>query len=321
MEVSPHGYRKRQQHRNKIPNQRYQQQEEEESSDTASMISKEDISSFGGCGFAPPSMPSRLPVTIQEWFEQNDIKPPPDSVPGNIYRFWGLGLSTGGCIGPAALFFIIVIQIIAPILILYWAVWSLKDQQVKFGLGDWKYVAWSQNSGLSHIGQRYLGLFFLFCFVANAYKTIQKEKEAWVKVKTITVHFPQWDYCTFWLEMGPIVNSLVLLICCVDMLFLMARSDDPKELVFDSLGLLFLSNLDDVDNGGLNFLTQQLWPAEALGALWLPQGVTTPPGVMWDKPLSSPACAHQITEMILGIFVVLIPFLYCFLEGLELRSS
>ena len=58
--------------------------------------------------------------------------------------------------------------------------------------------------------------------------------------------------------MGTLLNSSVVIWCCLSSFFVIGASLTPQQLVFDSLALFFLFTLDDI--GSLGFIAKDDWP-------------------------------------------------------------
>merc|ERR1712087_460735 len=82
-----------------------------------------------------------------------------------------------------------------------------------------------------------------------------------------------------WLWVGAFINVWALISCSVCMLFcfILAGSDKgPKDIIFDSLGLTFLYNLDDIASD-LDFLDEK-WDEDMMGDIY--GGLADAPGIM-----------------------------------------
>mmetsp|Transcript_134474 Transcript_134474/g.335437 ORF Transcript_134474/g.335437 Transcript_134474/m.335437 type:complete len:404 (-) Transcript_134474:54-1265(-) len=67
-----------------------------------------------------------------------------------------------------------------------------------------------------------------------------------------------------WLYADSYINGFTMILCCVGSLLCMAAAESVKDVVFDSVGLLFLFSLDDIASE-LGFLTSEDWPSRELG--------------------------------------------------------
>merc|ERR1712151_911095 len=69
------------------------------------------------------------------------------------------------------------------------------------------------------------------------------------------------------LHVGAMINCWVILWCCIDCCFVVGAAQSPDSVLFNSLGLLFLFNLDDV-GGTLSFVEEDDWPADRIGWIY-----------------------------------------------------
>ncbi|CAK0869620.1 unnamed protein product [Prorocentrum cordatum] len=93
-----------------------------------------------------------------------------------------------------------------------------------------------------------------------------------------------------WLYFGAFTNLWVIFSCVIDSYFVIGGSLSPKEIIMDSLGLLFLFNLDDT-SGDVQFVSGDAWPGDRL--VWVHDKVVVvdyqPAAGMveWDHALRS----------------------------------
>lgn len=69
---------------------------------------------------------------------------------------------------------------------------------------------------------------------------------------------------TFWMSANAFVQCGCVLLSQVLTVFVFWSAETPKDIVFDSLGLLFLSRLDDI-GGDLGLIQESEWPSDSLG--------------------------------------------------------
>merc|ERR1712157_601813 len=63
----------------------------------------------------------------------------------------------------------------------------------------------------------------------------------------------------YFLGVGAFINCWIVMWTCLDMFVVVGASKTPQDLLLDSLGLLFLYNLDDI-GGELGFVNEDDWP-------------------------------------------------------------
>ena len=69
---------------------------------------------------------------------------------------------------------------------------------------------------------------------------------------------------TFWMSANAFVQCGCVLLSQVLTVCVFWSAETPKDIVFDSLGLLFLSRLDDI-GGDLGLIQESEWPSDSLG--------------------------------------------------------
>lgn len=209
-----------------------------------------------------------------------------DMVAGNIYRigaFKGL-MNTGSarrkerrCAGVANMLgcgLVCLVQVLGPFLILVstingvgreyttqydWSQWQFvnPDSDIEY-LSDWKHIATT----------KLLGLCFLELFILSVLSSSHKEWEAMTEVwdifQYLKDHTPKYEVTgNFYLFLDCFVNNWVVILCTLDAYIIIGSSRTPSELVLDSIGLLFLANLDDL--GAMGFVDEGDWPGHKLG--------------------------------------------------------
>jgi len=70
-----------------------------------------------------------------------------------------------------------------------------------------------------------------------------------------------------WLRFGAVVNCYVIVMCSLDMVLLFWLAEGPKDIVFDSLSLLFLFTLDN-SSSDLNVISCANWDDEVIGTFY-----------------------------------------------------
>jgi hypothetical protein len=143
------------------------------------------------------------------------------------------------------------------------------------GLTRWRYVPGSMEDGITNLFGKMLGLLFLILFLLNGVYVLRSDRHETSKVIQLSKVFavvgereaafksPK----ELWLWAGAFVNVWCLIVCACAMPFLFTIGDQgAKDVVFDSLGLSFLYNLDDVA-GELGFLEGK-WDEDLMGDIY-----------------------------------------------------
>eukprot|EP00415_Alexandrium_ostenfeldii_P001062 UN1062 len=175
------------------------------------------------------------------------------------------------------LIIVVMIQIIGPVCILFWAVYRIDffPNNKVFGIQEsFGYKAGSDNKGVSHVTQYILGVGFLLLFTANGLNVLKKDQESTRKVENMCKIFHRAadvsDYSPpqeAWLYFGAVTNCICLVLCSFCMCFLFVLAEDgPKDIMFDAFGLTFLYNLDDI-GGDLGFLDEK-WDEDQMGDIY-----------------------------------------------------
>ncbi|CAE8662949.1 unnamed protein product, partial [Polarella glacialis] len=202
-----------------------------------------------------------------------------EPIHGNIYTYWAfLRVLERYDLVPqhdrgshlllqVGLSFVVVVQIIGPPAVLIWSMYAMTWEDVKFGLGDWKYVHGSYDHGISVLFSRLLGTLFLFVFILNGMYVIREDRRTsdkiWFLVRALDENGSGTSVDTVWLWVGAAINSWCVVISALCMGPCFALTQCPKDIIFDAFALLFLFRLDDV-TGDLGFLTDQ-WDSDLFG--------------------------------------------------------
>ena len=110
-----------------------------------------------------------------------------------------------------------------------------------------------------HIGlTKFLGVIFVFLFCLNGLFVLLDEYETYEKVdwlfRTLNKGNPETHLKgEYGIAFGILVNIWVVVWCCLDSFVVCGTSFSPGDLVYDSLGLIFLFNLDNI-GGELGFV-------------------------------------------------------------------
>merc|ERR1719282_1579724 len=210
-----------------------------------------------------------------------------DGFHGNIYRIGAFGdlqpatdkiFSTDfmkaaarfmGCVA------IFLIQLLGPVAVFFSTIagWGIEDDEHY----DWS--AW-------HFGQfedmitdwqvahmtKVLAVLFIFAFVLNGLFCVLDEQKSWKNIYN-TFRFLQMNTPNFevhgasFLYLCAFVNCWLITWCCIDAFVVIGAARTPKDLLMDSLGLLFLYNLDDI-GGDLGFVDMDDWPGLQLAWIY-----------------------------------------------------
>lgn len=162
------------------------------------------------------------------------------------------------------------IQVISPLAIMAWAASSLDwpNFQLRLPFDPKKLAVTSPWATLSSASGHVLAFMFLFLFPMVGSVKCTSDDERLVKLRYLlfaTKFEGRLSAC--WLTtVSPMINTWCVVLSCIDLWLVFLMDGSPKDIIFDSLGLLFLYSLDDVP-GDLGLLS---WPADSAG------------GVYWD---------------------------------------
>jgi len=271
-------------------------------------------------------------------------------VSGNIYMYMALkdfGRSSGliqtsraastwkmQWVRMAGFLVIALLQIFAPFAILAYAISPL---QVEYNVdGKLDFFPWSRNDpdwGVSFQSQRILGILFLFLFVLNGLFVLRSDLEETKKMMCMCRVFEQvavknddWDQPQYrWLWVGAFINVLCLLSCsiCMFFLFILASADKgPKDIVFDSLGLAFLYNLDDI-GGDLTLLDEE-WDEDMIGDIYggLADNMSCMSQLEEERVSQlTPDNIYQVGEFLALILLIALPLLFAFGNDVTPRQA
>jgi len=271
-------------------------------------------------------------------------------ISGNIYMYRAIA-AFGKCVdekkneslfqaqdGPyvwAGIIITIAIQIVAPFVLLVWAiqnVTTINDNVV--GLEAWRYDHGSEESGFTYLTSRILAIMFLLLFTINGTYALKSDMAETEKMVCLCRVFNKvakkipYDPDTGlgfkpthegWLWAGAVLNSILVinLSLCMFFIFVIAASEaNPKDIIFDAFGITFLYNLDD-PSGDLSFL-DELWDEGIMGDIY---GTLADQAEIMDdiKSERQTRCTsnniYQAAVYIMQSFVVLMPLCFVFFEG------
>jgi len=271
-----------------------------------------------------------------------------EDFPGNIYSIWAFSDDESLCSNRsgyqdwlqilacrAGFICIFIIQFVAPPAIFMSTVFSwgiLSSERIKWeewqpSVSDWRRI------GLT----KFLGVIFVFMFCLNGFFVLFDE--------FATYHKVDWLFRTLnkknpsvvlkgesGIAVGIMVNCWVVTWCCLDSFVVCGTSFSPAEVVYDSLGLIFLFNLDDI-GGDLGFVGAGEWPHTRLAWMykWLKQEEKHAEayGAAGDEDGSFyDSCQDWVVKFFYGVsmffgvtFVFLLPIMTAITPFLAIASS
>jgi hypothetical protein len=168
-----------------------------------------------------------------------------------------------------------------------------------------------------------VALVSIYAFITNGQAAILADAEVWAKVKTL-LHalegrVDEGTISWTWLHAGPLVNSYVLIICCIDLVFLMLVADGPKDALLNALALLFIYNLDELGNA---FLSEDDWNGSNLGAYYarLKERFAAEEPDLFNEAKRRNPC-YSLTRVILMLFFFFLPALFLAVDLELVRPS
>lgn len=137
-----------------------------------------------------------------------------------------------------------------------WHAWESANQ-----FADWD--QWSK---------KLMGLLFLFCFLLNGIFVILEERSAWFKIYALLNFLddgtPNFRFRTrAFLWISAFLDCWNAIWCSLACYVVVGASETPKDVLMDSLGMLFLYNLEKV-GGDLTFVDADDWPGDRLGWIY-----------------------------------------------------
>jgi len=224
-----------------------------------------------------------------------------EPINGNIYRYWCVNggsvfnFKTFSCKGAKAkgekkkkspifdaawskvfgMVLIAIIQLVAPIAVLLSKHWTVQSYKLGFPLANHGYdhgPGHSLSEGFcTWLLAYFLGILFVLTYMFWAMNQVNSEEGDWIKIKallTMREYEKDKTYSFSWsriyLNMDAVMNCVMLLVCGIAMALVLKLSDTPKDVVFDSLSLLFILKLDDIGSD-LGFLDGEDWDAKEFG--------------------------------------------------------
>jgi len=155
------------------------------------------------------------------------------------------------------LLLVIVIQIVGPLSVLVAA-----QESLNFDLEAWKSYTRSQWATVI------LSWCFLFCFILNAYYSLDSDEKTSAMCDRIAraLLYVGEPVAPIWLWLDVAVNCFVAVGCSMGMYALLMNEESPKDVMMDALGLVFLLRIDDVA-GEIGFLGG-VWDSRRVGQLY-----------------------------------------------------
>ncbi|CAK9082861.1 unnamed protein product [Durusdinium trenchii] len=289
------------------------------------------------------------------------LPPPPNSeaftpIKSNIYRYWALGGKKRSWLHYLGLRFVLVIQLLAPLAILrqgfYRYNWSSTEIHfVNYVYGDLTY-------GGSHVLGRVLEFAFTYCIglhclsiikkastensmLSSLFDELRRQKDARdAGTGSRESYVSRWSQTCLFLDCAMI--CYVILVGLVDMVLVFTMSEGPKDICFDSLGLLFIFHLHEVD-GGLSFVSVKDFNQDRIGELCHRLAESTERDVaegsfssserrtvaetkrlkfLAQQRIKQRSALFFVTEMAIYIILFLVPVFQLFVQdGLQGRST
>lgn len=136
-------------------------------------------------------------------------------------------------------------------------------------------VIWNPYNELrsNKVMTKILGLAFLMAIAVKMNTDMEKDHVSRLRVAFVAKHLRQHmrpkdrRIAKIWVQMDSFVNTVCMLNTYLAMLMVLWLAENPKDIVFDALGLLFLYNLDDLGSN-LDLITEKEWDPKWMGLLY-----------------------------------------------------
>jgi len=198
-----------------------------------------------------------------------------------------------------------------------WTNWSDPNEKMSYLLTDWGVCPFP----------KFLAMVFIFLFTLNGLFVLIDEKKCFRQMDEMfryldreTLKFTWSGECHLYLD--ALMNNWVVIWCTLDAFILVGNCRSVKDVLFDSLSLLFLYNLDDI-TGDLGFVNDDDWDGLRLG--WIYHEMTVPRfssrGTMNDDfygdddeiaPSYGYLCLYKATIRALAVATVVLPIMSIF---------
>lgn len=146
---------------------------------------------------------------------------------------------------------IAAIMITGPVMVFCFN-WATEDNPLY--VGDlWEELTWKEITcfgSASELGVTIVGTLFLICIFEIARSYAEDEAENSKRMG----HLPADG---FWMTVGQLCNLICVFVTVLAMPLVFWREMAPKDIIFDSLAMLFLFQLDDFAGGALEYLDMQ----------------------------------------------------------------
>mmetsp|Transcript_17342 Transcript_17342/g.40686 ORF Transcript_17342/g.40686 Transcript_17342/m.40686 type:complete len:414 (-) Transcript_17342:90-1331(-) len=260
---------------------------------------------------------------------------------GNMYRYFGLGIvedyMTVQSFGMMTIFFV---QLLSPPACLVQNLYKMDWEHWHFGVSDWMYMPGSNNHGVSNLSKHVVATLFLIMFCLNGAMVIEQDRVVSMKISSMLdqIGKDMPDYLKEvkfeWLYAGRIMNCLVVIECSVIVYFAFVLSETPMDVLFNSMAVTFLYNLDDI-GGEMGFLGDDDWDGEELGKLYYnsvsqlmdDKGITEagfdPDTIAECKYMRNyySHWAYKVAEPLMYALTVVLPLMYVFIDDLHCKPG
>lgn len=170
---------------------------------------------------------------------------------GNLYRGWAVGVQSGA--GQLALtILVMLLQITAPAAILMWAWPTLTDGKLEyfwnrnFTVGENTSDVLIRGYGeFGHVIEKVVGTLFLSLVYINGENILKRSDLQTDELRRLFGRTLR----TQWMFIDAFVNSWCVTLCALAAAPILWTSEGVKDMLLDSLGLVFLYSLDDYGGG------------------------------------------------------------------------
>lgn len=210
-------------------------------------------------------------------------------MPGNIYRIGAFGGLPVNSLQNLSRYFgalaIWVVQFIGPPAVFFSSLGFGVEEENTYKWDEW--TNWGDDANkFDHLladwthfrTPKFLSILFIFLFTLNGLFVLIDEKECFHQMdnmfRYLDLHTPKFNFAREWLlYLDSFMNNWLVLWCTIDAYILVGNARSVKDVLFDSLSLLFLYNLDDI-SGDLGFVNTDDWDGLRLG--WIYEEMVVP---------------------------------------------